>query len=52
MEKPAITDHPVQDSIRKRWSPRAFSEKPVTLEHLTAKIRETLKRPAAEKPQA
>jgi len=27
MQKPAITDHPVQDSIRERWSPRAFSDK-------------------------
>jgi nitroreductase len=29
MQKPAITDHPVQDSIRQRWSPRAFSDKPI-----------------------
>jgi len=29
MEKPANTDHPVQDYVRRRWSPRAFSEKPV-----------------------
>lgn len=34
MEKPAVTDHPVQDSIRRRWSPRAFSEKLVSPEVL------------------
>jgi nitroreductase len=34
MQKPAITDHPVHDLIVKRWSPRAFSEKPVAPEVL------------------
>ena len=29
MQKPATTDHPVHDLIRERWSPRAFSQKPV-----------------------
>lgn len=29
MQKPASTTHPVHDLIRDRWSPRAFSEKPV-----------------------
>ena len=29
MQKPATTDHPVHDLIRERWSPRAFSRKPV-----------------------
>lgn len=29
MQKPATTDHPVHDFIVKRWSPRAFSDKPV-----------------------
>jgi nitroreductase len=29
MHKPATTDFPVHDLIRHRWSPRAFSEKPV-----------------------
>jgi nitroreductase len=29
MNKPAPTDHPVHESIRERWSPRAFSKKPV-----------------------
>jgi nitroreductase len=27
--KPAVTDHPVHDLIRERWSPRAFSDLPV-----------------------
>jgi nitroreductase len=29
MHKPAATDFPVHDLIRHRWSPRAFSDKPV-----------------------
>jgi nitroreductase len=29
MEKPAPTDYPVEEIIRRRWSPRAFSEQPV-----------------------
>jgi nitroreductase len=29
MEKPATTEFPVHDLIRQRWSPRAFSDKPV-----------------------
>jgi len=29
MHKPALTDHPVHDLIRHRWSPRAFADKPV-----------------------
>jgi nitroreductase len=34
MNKPASTDHPVHELIRVRWSPRAFSEKPVPAEAL------------------
>jgi nitroreductase len=34
MEKPAVTDYPVQDYIRNRWSPRAFADKPVSSEVL------------------
>src|SRR6266851_1294611 len=34
MQKPATTDHPVHDFIVKRWSPRAFSDKPVPPEEL------------------
>src|SRR5271169_1740738 len=29
MHKPAATDFPVHDLIRHRWSPRAFSDKPL-----------------------
>lgn len=29
MRKPAASEHPVHELIRERWSPRAFSEKPV-----------------------
>jgi nitroreductase len=29
MEKPALTEYPVLDLIRRRWSPRAFDAKPV-----------------------
>jgi nitroreductase len=34
MHKPAVTDHPVHEFIRERWSPRAFSDKPVPAEVL------------------
>jgi len=30
MNKPAPVDYPVQDVIKNRWSPRAFSDKPVS----------------------
>jgi nitroreductase len=29
MQKPATTDFPVHDLIRERWSPRAFSDRPI-----------------------
>lgn len=29
MQKPAVTDAPVHELIKNRWSPRAFSEQPV-----------------------
>lgn len=34
MKKTAATDHPVHEIIRERWSPRAFSDKPVPAETL------------------
>jgi nitroreductase len=34
MQKPAAADHPVHDFIVQRWSPRAFSDKPVSPEVL------------------
>ena len=34
MQKPASIDHPVHDLLKNRWSPRAFSEKPVPPEVL------------------
>jgi nitroreductase len=34
MRKPAATEHPVHDLIRERWSPRAFSDKPISPEIL------------------
>ena len=34
MHKPAPVDHPIHDLLRDRWSPRAFSEKPVPAEIL------------------
>lgn len=36
MQKPAVTDVPVHELIRNRWSPRAFAEKPVSAEVLRA----------------
>lgn len=29
MQKPAVTEHPVHDLIRTRWSPRAFADKAI-----------------------
>jgi nitroreductase len=34
MEKPATTDYPIEETIRRRWSPRAFSERAVEPEKL------------------
>jgi nitroreductase len=34
MSNPAPVEYPVQDVIRNRWSPRAFSDKPVSAEVL------------------
>src|SRR5215467_13821427 len=34
MEKPAETAHPIHDLIARRWSPRAFDERPVEPEKL------------------
>jgi nitroreductase len=36
MEKPADTASPIHDLLRRRWSPRAFSEKPVEAETLSS----------------
>jgi nitroreductase len=32
MEKPAQSQHPIHDLLRRRWSPRAFSEQPLEAE--------------------
>lgn len=34
MEKPAVTSAPINELIRRRWSPRAFADKPVPAEVL------------------
>jgi len=34
MQKPAPAQHPIHDLLRQRWSPRAFSEKPVSADVL------------------
>lgn len=34
MEKPAITDYQIEETIRRRWSPRAFSDRKVEPEKL------------------
>jgi nitroreductase len=34
MEKPAQTDHPIEDILRRRWSPRAFSDRMIEKEKL------------------
>ena len=34
MEKPAETQYPIEEILRRRWSPRAFSDRPVEPEKL------------------
>lgn len=34
MEKPALVDHPIEEALRRRWSPRAFAPKVVEREKL------------------
>src|SRR5260370_8782050 len=34
MEKPAVTDYPIEEILRRRWSPRAFSDRVVEPEKL------------------
>ena len=34
MEKPTPTDHPIEDILKRRWSPRAFSDRMVEREKL------------------
>src|SRR5437773_7104505 len=34
MEKPAPNNYPIEELIRRRWSPRAFSDQPVEAEKL------------------
>jgi nitroreductase len=34
MEKPAPTDYPIEEILRRRWSPRAFSDRTVEAEKL------------------
>ena len=36
MEKPANTDYPIHDLIRRRWSPRAFAARPVEAEKVAS----------------
>ena len=33
-DKPAVTAFPIQDALQKRWSPRAFDNKPLTKEEV------------------
>jgi nitroreductase len=34
MEKPARNDYPIHDLLKRRWSPRAFADRPVEIEKL------------------
>ena len=36
MNKPTLNNYPINDLIKNRWSPRAFSEKPIEEEKLTS----------------
>jgi len=36
MEKPALTDHPLNDLLKRRWSPTVFADKPISPDHLAS----------------
>ncbi len=36
MEKPAANEHPILDLLKRRWSPRAFSDRPVEKDKLNS----------------
>jgi len=38
MEKPADTQYRIHELLRRRWSPRAFSDQPVSQEHLCSML--------------
>ena len=34
MEKPALADHPINEAMKRRWSPRAFDPRPMPREDI------------------
>ena len=36
MKKPALNNHPINNLARERWSPRAFSDRPVEAQHVAS----------------
>ena len=51
MEKPANTDHEIHDLLRRRWSPRAFSDRAVSREDLRRLIEAARWAPSAMNEQ-
>ena len=38
MEKPASNDHPIHELLKKRWSPRAFDDRPIPADHIRSML--------------
>jgi nitroreductase len=38
MKKPAETQVPIHDLLRRRWSPRAYNQRPIEIEKLRSLI--------------
>ena len=43
MEKPAETQVPIHDLLRRRWSPRAYNQRPIEIEKLRSLIEAGMK---------
>lgn len=51
MEKPAETQYPIYDLLRRRWSPRAFAERPVEPEKVRSLFEATRWAPSSNNEQ-
>ena len=51
MKKPAANEYPINNLTRERWSPRAFSDKPVGMRHVASLLEATRWAPSAMNEQ-
>jgi len=51
MKKSAINNHPINDLSRERWSPRAFSDRPVETRHASSLLESARWSPSANNEQ-